>query len=335
MATVSIIIPVYKVEDYLDECVQSILKQTYTDIEIILVDDGSPDRCGEMCDAYAELDKRVCVVHKTNGGLGDARNAGVKAAHGEYLLFIDSDDWLRPDAVELLVKEAERYQADVLVFDYVGVEPGGVQGGLFSLDIQQDKVLNADIEPRLIMSSVSAVNKLYRRTFWENSGICFPKGRYYEDLGTLPKLLLLARRIVYKKEVLYYYRMREGSIMHSADFSKNYQDRTAMLDEVRNFFRKQGVEQQHKDELEYLFFENGYFVPSKEIVLNEPKSPYLRMFREYAYKNFPNINKNKYIRELSKKDKILWRLLGWRWYWMMRFLSSVRQFKDKLALVRK
>lgn len=331
MAVVSVIVPIYKVEEYLDECVQSIQKQTYTDIEIILVDDGSPDHCGEMCDQYAQKDERILVIHKENGGLADARNAGVELAHGKYLLFVDSDDWIRQDTVEMLLKEAEDKSADIVIFDYAGVEPGGKQSDLFTAGVREGEVLNVNTEPSLVMRSVSAVNKLYRTSFWKQSGVFFPKGRYYEDLGTVPKLILLAERIVYKKEIFYYYRMREGSIMHGSDFSRNYQDRTAMLDGVNEFYKQKGAEVRYKDELEYLFFENGYFVPSKEIVLNDRKSPYLRKFREYIYGKFPDVKKNKYIRELSKKDKVLWRLLEWRWYWMMCFLSFARQFKEKLT----
>lgn len=93
---ISIIVPVYKVEQYLDECVQSIRKQTYTNLEIILVDDGSPDRCPEMCDEYARLDSRIKVIHKPNGGLSSARNIGIESSHGEWIYFLDSDDWIVP-----------------------------------------------------------------------------------------------------------------------------------------------------------------------------------------------------------------------------------------------
>lgn len=111
MELVSVVVPVYKVEQYLERCVKSICEQTYQELEIILVNDGSPDRCGEMCEELAQKDNRIQVLHKQNGGLSDARNAGVKLATGKYLLFVDSDDYIAKDLVEKTVTEAEKWHA--------------------------------------------------------------------------------------------------------------------------------------------------------------------------------------------------------------------------------
>ena len=122
---ISIVVPVYKVEKYLNRCVDSILNQTYTDFECILVDDGSPDKCGQICDEYAELDKRIRVIHKENGGLSDARNVGIDAAKGEYILFVDSDDWIHPQLIELTLKIIIKEKADVVSYDYKKVNNAG------------------------------------------------------------------------------------------------------------------------------------------------------------------------------------------------------------------
>lgn len=331
MELVSVVVPVYKVEEYLDKCVRSIRRQTYPDLEIILVDDGSPDRCKEMCDGYAAEDERIHVIHKENGGLGDARNAGIQKASGKYLLFVDSDDWIHEALVERAVETAEEHGADIVLFDYVGVEENGSRGEVFSAGVPSGRVLSARDEPGLIMRSCSAVNKLYRREFWEGAGLSFAKGRYYEDLGTIPKLMGLAERIIYRKEVLYYYLFRGGSIMHSVDFQKNYEDRTAAADGVLGFYKEHDLWEQYERELEYLVFENTYFVPSKEIVLNDRKSPYLARFRAYAYGRFPNLERNPYIREMSRKDRILWMLLKKRMYGAMVALSYARRVKDGLT----
>lgn len=328
MALVSIIVPVYKVEKYLEQCVQSLRKQTYSDIEILLVDDGSPDRCGQMCDAFALKDERIRVIHKENGGLGDARNVGISHANGKYLLFIDSDDWVHEDLVKITADTAETYHADIVMFDYVSVEKNSSRSDVFSMVLPVDRVLSAKTEPELIMSSCSAVNKLYRKEFWIKSGVSFPKGRYYEDLGTIPKLMALAERVVYKQEILYYYLMRDGSIMHSKDFSRNYKDRTFVLDGVLDFYQEHQLLEQYRSELEYLVFENAYFVPSKEIVLNDRKSIYLDKFRTYAYAKFPELADNVYIKRMSGKDKMLWKLLKCRLYGAMVLLSYARRVKD-------
>ncbi len=330
MDLVSVIVPVYKVEKYLGECVTSIRKQTYGNLEIILVDDGSPDQCGRMCDQYAQEDDRILVIHKNNGGLGDARNVGAEAATGKYVLFVDSDDRIQEELIQKTVQNAEEKDADVVIFDYAGVRPGETEGELFSFSLPSGQVISAETVPGLLICSCSAVNKLYRRSFWEKYHFQFPKGRYYEDLGTIPKVMALAGRVVYRKEVLYYYTMRDGSIMHSSDFVRNYRDRTWALDHVILFYRKQGLYERYKKELEYLVLENGYFIPSKEIILNDRRNPYLKRFREYACERFPKLNANPYIKEFSGKDRLLWLLLRKRMYFVMVFLSYVGRVKENV-----
>lgn len=329
-ALVSVIIPVYKIEDYLDVCVQSVIGQTYRNLEILLVDDGSPDRCAQMCDAYAREDTRIKVIHKANGGLADARNAGIRAAKGEYFLLVDGDDKVSDRLVESTVKLAESLEADIVIFDYETIEMGGGKGRRITMDLPAERAISLKDEPKLLTLSCSAVNKLYRREFWVRCGVAFPAGRNYEDLGTIPRLWAYAEKVAYKKEVLYYYVMRDGSIMHSTDFQKNYQDRTYVMDRVLSFYQKNRLYGKYKKELEYLVFENTYFVPSKEIVLNDRKSGYLGEFRRYAYGRFPRLRHNPYIKELSRKDKLLWLLLQCRMYRGMIFLSKVRQMRDDM-----
>ena len=331
MEKVSVIVPIYNVENYLDNCVQSILRQTYRNLEILLVDDGSPDRCPRMCDEYAGQDDRIRVIHKENGGLGDARNAGTREATGKYLLYVDSDDRIREDLVSITVETAEKAQADIVIFDYAGETPAGLQTDRFTFDLPEGRTFSAMDEPAVIMRTCSAVNKLFRKEFWEKSGLSFPAGRYYEDLATIPKLLAEADRIVYKKEILYYYLTREGSIMHSSDFSKNFADRTRAVDEVLEFFQEKGLDTAYRDELEYLVFENTWFVPSKEIVLNDRKSVYLEKFREYALGKYPDLNKNRYVQALSGKNRILWVLLYRKQYRLMVLMSLMRRLKDRLT----
>mgnify|MGYP000028398403 FL=1 len=125
MELVSVIVPVYNVEKYLARCIQSVCGQSYQGLEIILVDDGSKDKSGVICDEYAEQDGRIKVIHKENGGLGDARNAGVEKAEGKYLLFVDSDDRIHENLVRDTVETAEKNQADMVIFDYIGEEENG------------------------------------------------------------------------------------------------------------------------------------------------------------------------------------------------------------------
>lgn len=329
MSKVSIIVPVYKVEKYLEKCVKSIQEQSYSDLEIILVDDGSPDCCGMLCDMYAKKDSRICVIHKENGGLSDARNAGIRKATGEYLLFVDSDDWIDKRLIEKIMQVAEKKKADIVMFDYVSVDEKMNVNNSFSMPFETEVVLSVKTEPRIICKSCSACNKMFRKEFWDKIDLSFPVGKHYEDLGTIPKVLGLANSVVYLKEALYYYVQREGSIMHGDDFKKNYDDRTEMLDNVLDFYEERGLLEKYKNELEWLIFENGYFIPSKEIVLSNWKNPYLKKFKKYAENKFPNMYHNPYIQEMTKKDKILYKLLKNRLYIIMIILSKCRHALKK------
>lgn len=333
MELVSVIIPVYNVEKYLARCIQSVCGQSYQGLEIILVDDGSKDKSGVICDEYAERDGRIKVIHKENGGLGDARNAGVEKAEGKYLLFVDSDDRIHENLVRDTVETAEKNQADMVIFDYIGEEENGNLTDRFTFPFSANRVIEVAEEKELIMRSCSAVNKLIRRELWKESGFQFPKGRYYEDLATIPKVMTKTKKIVYLPEVYYYYLMRDGSIMHSRNFEKNYEDRTWAVDQLLEYFERENLIETYRNELEYLVFENIYFVPSKEIVLNDRKSEYLKKFRDYAYNKFQQMNKNYYVQQIAGKDKILLKLLQYRMYGIMVLMSQLRRMKDRLAAV--
>lgn len=333
MELVSVIVPVYNVEKYLARCIQSVCGQSYQGLEIILVDDGSKDKSGVICDEYAEQDGRIKVIHKENGGLGDARNAGVEKAEGKYLLFVDSDDRIHENLVRDTVETAEKNQADMVIFDYIGEEENGNLTDRFTFPFSVNRVIEVAEEKELIMRSCSAVNKLIRRELWKESGFQFPKGRYYEDLATIPKVMTKTKKIVYLPEVYYYYLMRDGSIMHSRNFEKNYEDRTWAVDQLLEYFERENLIETYRNELEYLVFENTYFVPSKEIVLNDRKSEYLKKFRDYAYNKFPQMNENYYVQQIAGKDKILLKLLQYRMYGMMVLMSQLRRMKDRLAAV--
>lgn len=328
MELVSVVVPVYKVEKYLKRCVDSIRAQTYENLEIILVDDGSPDSCGQMCDAYAREDSRIQVVHKENGGLSDARNAGAEQAQGEYLLFVDSDDYIAEELITKTVSVAKETGCDVVLFDYFYVEGGRAE--IRNEGLPDNRPLTLETEKRLLFSAPAAWLKLFKKKFYEKSGIRFPKGRYYEDLNTTPKFVFAAERIVYLNEPLYYYMIRQDSIMGSRDYEKNYKDMVEVLDDVLKYYKDKGAYEKYRDELEYLVFCNAYFEPSREIVLAHAKTSYLEKSRTYMYERFPEFTENPYIRRRSRKDRLHMHILNTRQYWLMRFLSRCRQMKEKV-----
>ncbi len=332
MELVSVVVPVYKVEPYLEKCIESIQNQTYQDLEIILVDDGSPDRCGEMCDAYAREDSRVRVIHKENGGLSDARNAGAAQASGKYLLFVDSDDSIDRRLVEKTVEAAEKYRSDIVLFDYYCVENGIREVRAASLPT--GKVLDLKGERELLLAPPSAWTKLFRREFYEKSGCSFPVGRYFEDLATTPVFFLKAERVIYLDEPLYDYMIRENSIMTGKNYGKSCRDKLAVLDHIQDVYRRAGAYETYRDELEYLVFANAYFEPSKELVLDKADRradrKWLGMYREYLYGQYPDFMENPYVRRMGRKDRLhLW-ILNTRQYWLMRLLSYGRRLRDRM-----
>lgn len=207
---ISIIVPIYNVEPYLHRCVDSLLRQTYKDFELILVDDGSPDNCGRICDEHVTADSRVRVVHKPNGGLSDARNAGLAIAQGEYIAFVDSDDWVAKDYLERLLAALLETGADICecdVFRTSGEEPSAEHGN--PAVYETSEALKQLIHDGSFHQHVW--NKLYRRDVIAD--ILFPKGKTNEDEFWTYQVFGNAKKVVKIQDVLYFYFQRPGSIM--------------------------------------------------------------------------------------------------------------------------
>lgn len=231
-AKVSVVVPIYKVEKYLDRCVQSLFNQTYENLEIILVDDGSPDNCPAMCDEYANADSRVKIVHKPNGGLPDARNAGMDVATGEYLLFVDSDDWIEHQTVEELIEVIEDKRVDFVTFRAVWDGRQGIPDGTpcayeKSREIGTGYYDNARIEkeiyPRVLVTPdlyygpiLSAWSSLYRKSFLDKNNIRFdPEVKYSEDHLFSSQVVVFADSFYVTDKYYYHYCFNGASISQS------------------------------------------------------------------------------------------------------------------------
>ncbi|KAB8287537.1 family 2 glycosyl transferase [Bifidobacterium ramosum] len=251
---VSVIVPVYRVEQYLDECVSGIVAQTHRNLEIILVDDGSPDRCPAMCDAWAAKDHRIRVIHKPNGGLSDARNAGLDAAGGDCIYFVDSDDTIEPNLVERALDTMSRYDADLVMFQFDTISENGTP-------LVSDYKHN-DFDEVMIMTPEEGLKAQIKAEidgyFWsflaaapiyKDHGFSFPVGRKIEDMARICNVIGESHRIVRIPEVLYHYRLRGGSITSAwspqlmRDWTKAADDReTYILErypELKGFMRLQ------------------------------------------------------------------------------------------------
>lgn len=216
---ISVVVPIYKVEKYLAKCIESILNQTYMNLELILVDDGSPDNCGKLCDYYAQKDSRIFVIHKTNGGISTARNAGMKVATGDYICFVDSDDWVKENMLECLLNIALKYDADItvggvllatVVEDYYTIEPEESSAPKINCINKTEAIDHYLLEPW------GAWNKLYKMNIHKH--IFFPEGKIHEDEAIMFALLACSEKIAYTNEKLYVYVQRKGSIT-SQEFS--------------------------------------------------------------------------------------------------------------------
>lgn len=217
---VSVIVPVYNVAEYLINCLDSIVVQTYSALEIILVDDGSSDRSGEICDQYAAKDGRIRVVHKRNGGLSDARNAGLAIASGAYYFFVDGDDTVASDAVESMLQAIVENDCDMAVCNMLRIYAGGTQKAFYRPTETLTVLDGPDRFKTLVQPS--ACNKLFSSALFD--GVSFPVGKYYEDTFIYHILAHRARRIVLTGKDSYYYWFRESSILGAPRFTDRYFD---------------------------------------------------------------------------------------------------------------
>lgn len=223
MSLVSIIVPVYNVEKYINDCVKSILGQTYRELEIILVDDGSTDASGVFCDEWAKIDSRIIVIHKENGGLSDARNAGLDQATGDWIMFVDSDDFIHPDTVKLSLEIAQRNQSDLVTFGYVEVDES-CDYMQTEVELVNEVVYTGDQLLRVFVKQdtgyVMAWDKLYQKAIWEK--LRFPIGKIHEDEFVIVDVLQRVTNATVIDAELYFYRQRQGSIMATRNLKSEY-----------------------------------------------------------------------------------------------------------------
>lgn len=272
---ISIIVPIYKVEKYLSKCIDSIVCQTYSNLEIILVDDGSPDACGKICDHYAKRDKRIHVIHKKNEGVACARNEGIKYASGNYISFIDSDDWIAEDAYEKLYRGLMEYDADCAVGGCVTVIDK--EGTLIP---QKTQILPVEYRSateamkHVLLSGSAVWNRLFKRNIFQD--IRFPCGRVNDDEVAVLHAYAKCNNIVFLNQDTYYYRIRKDSITTSR-FS------------IRNM------------DCYYNSIDNLAFIKQEMPELTEPAEYKFIKAMLYCYVNLRKMKQNSDIREIQKE----------------------------------
>lgn len=307
---ISVIVPIYNVELYLRDCVDSIINQTYSNLEIILVDDGSPDRCPEICDEYVKIDKRVKVIHQENGGLAHARNVGIANSKGEYLTFIDSDDYVSKCYVESLYRGLMEYDADVSIASFHPFKDGELcarpsESVAYKEISKEDAIKHyCSIDAGCSMPFISACNKVYRRSLFKE--IVFPKGKLYEDAFTTYKLIDNAEKIIFTTSKLYFYRINSQSILGQSFKEKHLE----MVDAFRSGF--------------------DYFDEKGEKDISRMFVPPLLMREIYCWWGAKEILKNKIIAQTLLKDYrekcksiICKRDVDFFWYTTLKLISFI------------
>ena len=276
MAEVSIIVPVYQVENYLHKCVDSILAQTFTDFELILVDDGSKDRSGQICDEYAEMDERVTVIHKENSGPSDTRNRGIEQAAGNYFMFVDSDDYIAPTMVECLYQSILKENADIAACNFLySFEDDRNQD--FSTNIQWEVVSGAEIfynrkNDRSCGYWTVVWNKLYKSKVFGK--LRFRAGKYYEDEFWANDIYQMDIKMVTIPECLYYYRQHGNNSMKTTNSKKNLDILEALQERIDIYL----MDETHAAQAyRVLIYSLEYLEKSKRMITNrEEKAKYLQ-----------------------------------------------------------
>lgn len=293
---ISVIVPIYNVESLLPRCIDSILTQSYPHLEIILVDDGSPDGCGRICNEYALKDPRIRVIHQENAGLAGARNAGLDIARGEYLGFVDSDDHIAPDMYEILLGCITEKNADIAICGrYMELESGEL---IPMFDLPEVQVFdNHEAVQRFLLSDgldAAAWDKLYSRKIWGDAR--YPLYYVSEDVPVTSRLLAKAERVVHCGKPLYYYLQRAGSLSHGA-----FNDKSAGL---YHFYREVGLEMGER--FPDLREEGLYYYYKALLVLlfryagSRSRAPIGREIYSQVRKNIAGICSNRYLKAKYK-----------------------------------
>ncbi|MDM0469391.1 hypothetical protein BFS06_10345 [Clostridium perfringens] len=252
MPLLSIIVPVYNVELYIKKCLESIIKQDLNDIEIIIVNDGSKDNSKYIIDKFKEkYPLKVKAYDKENGGLGDARNFGLKKANGKYVTFVDSDDWLGVNIYSKAIKNAELNNSDIVIFDMI-LEPSKL---IRKNNLIENKIYNIYTYKEILLQDASVCNKIFKLSLFKNNGIYFPTNILHEDRLVIIKLLFESRNITYLDKIGYHYFQDRGESITKNINPKKYYDIIKVQKSINKFIFDNEENEQFKDELDIMIVE--------------------------------------------------------------------------------
>lgn len=330
MIKVSVIVPVYNVEKYLNKCLKSLSCQTFRDFEVIIVNDGTPDKCQIIIDKYVKKYPSIFRSFiKSNGGLGDARNYGLKRANGEYVLFVDSDDFVHKTMIEKMYNTAISDDSQMVVCGIYDVYENGNRCREYVNNCIG--VTNVFENKQILLNRPSAWNKLYSIELFKDEKMKYVSNKWYEDIRLTLKLYLKCERISYIDASLYYYLIREGSIMNNKNVVRNYEILEA-FDDILEYFSKFNMLSVFYDEIEFLAIEH-IFISSQVRVINSSNVKEIRKniqpLINYFYNHFSF--SNKYINKLCLNRKIILLLLKSKLFLVVKIIFMLKNLLRKKA----
>ncbi len=316
---VSIIIPVYNVEKYLEKCLSSLVKQTLKNIEIIVVNDGTKDNSQKIIDKFVkEYPKLIISIIKENGGQGSARNLGLKHASGEYIGYVDSDDYVEKDMFEKMFNKAKEENLDIVVCGNNIVDES------YNVIKTETPIIFND-ERNILFGKPAVWNKIYKHKILE--GLEFRSKKLYEDLDFSLKLLLKDYKIGYIDEYLYNYLLRAGSSMNNSNIGRNL-DIIDAFEETINYYKKNNKYKKIQSELEILAVEHIYISSIVRVILSSAdyknKTEIINKLKYYVDNSFPNYMNNKYLKDITKKRRIILYLIKNKLYFLVKILFAIK-----------
>lgn len=316
MKKVSVIIPVYNVENYLRKCLNSLVNQTLKDIEIIVVNDGTLDNSQEIIDEYVKkYPKKVVSIIQENGGQGAARNTGLLHAKGEYIGYVDSDDYVEENMYEELYKKAKEEDSDIVICGNNVVKEN------------YEFLSKEDVDKEFLLGKMAVWNKIYKKNIIVDNKIQFRSKVWYEDLDFTMKVYFSSKKISYVDKPLYNYLLREGSTMNNNNIKRNLELIEA-FDSLIDYCKDKKIYNKVKDEIEFLCIYHMYiFAITRVLNTNnnyKAKIAIINKFRDYINSNFPNFKQNKYLYLLPKRRNLIYNLINSKFYCIIMGIFKIK-----------
>ncbi|NCC55042.1 MAG: glycosyltransferase family 2 protein [Erysipelotrichia bacterium] len=315
MPKVSVIIPAFNAQNDIRRCLDSVFKQTYLDYEVIVINDGSKDNTASILEEYQSKYSNMYVISQINHGQAYARNEGIKQAKGDFVCFVDSDDYVDENLLDELVKKQEQQDFDIVWCDAFAIK------GSEQFKLSENEIVHEEEKKRYILNNSGPWRKLVRTQIMKEHQLFFPNLRGYEDIGVVPAYALYAKKIGYVDKALYYYMMHEGSIMHQTRFSHRLTTIFVSMDTLYDTFLKAKELRTYKEELEYLYIEHFLHAASLRFFsFFEEGKPYLEKIAEAMKMKFPHWKENAYLKNKHWKYQLICYLFYKRKYGLLKLM---------------